>query len=354
MKARKLCSLLLALTLALSLSVPALAAGDLDVTKDTHLNRMQNIYNSVTVRSGATLSMENWRPDPPGLEIGKSLTVEAGGKIIGGSLIFERGATCEGMELYYKVAGVEKPFTVTLSELIAVEPSADYRPTFLYDLDTGHYVLIADYANDPFEIPAPGDGGSGGGVDTRTEQLAETLKSLGLFVGSDSGFELDRAPTRIEEVILLIRLLGKEEEALSGTWSHPFDDIPTWSGDRANKYIGYAYQHNLANGIDTGKFGSDTPATAQMFATFVLRAMGYNDSPSKGNVDFTYAKATDFAMERGLIAGQGDIDGFDRGACVRIMEAALRQKKNGGDLLWRELASEGVFTEDAYKIAFGV
>ena len=353
MKTRKLFSRLLALTLALSLSAPALAAGDLDVTKDTHLNRMRNIYNSVTVRAGATLSMENWRPDPPGLEIGKSLTVEAGGKITGGSFIFERGATCEGLELYYKVAGVEKPFSVTLAELIAVEPSADYRPTFLYDSATGHYVLVADYANDPFEIPAPGDGGSGG-IDTRTEQLAETLKTLGLFVGSDSGFELDRAPTRIEEVVMLIRLLGKEQEALSGSWTHPFDDIPVWSGDRANKYIGYAYQHNLANGIDTGKFGSDTPATAQMFATFMLRALGYNDNAALGATDFTYASALDFAMERGLIAGQGNIDGFDRGACVRIMEAALRQKKNGGDLLWRELASEGVFTEDAYKAAFGV
>lgn len=348
MKTRKLFSLLLALTLALSLSAPALAAGDLDVTKDTHLNRMRNIYNSVTVRSGATLSMENWRPDPPGLEIGKSLTVEAGGKITGGSFIFERGATCEGMELYYRVAGVEKPFTVTLAELIAVEPSADYRPTFLYDLDTGHYVLVADYANDPFEIPASGDGGSGG-IDTRTEQLAETLKTLGLFVGSDKGFELDRAPTRVEEVVMLIRLLGKEQEALGGSWTHPFTDVPAW----ADKYIGYAYENRLAGGIGGGKFGTDTPATAQMFATFVLRAMGYTDD-TRGGTDFTYAKATDFAMERGLIAGQGDIDGFDRGACVRIMEAALRQKKNGGDLLWRELASEGVFTEDAYKTAFGV
>lgn len=348
MKTRKLFSLLLALTLALSLSASALAAGDLDVTKDTHLNRMRNIYNSVTVRSGATLSMENWRPDPPGLEIGKSLTVEAGGKITGGSFIFERGATCEGMELYYKVAGVEKPFSVTLAELIAVEPSADYRPTFLYDSATGHYVLVADYANDPFEIPAPGDGGSGG-IDTRTEQLAETLKTLGLFVGSDRGFELDRAPTRVEEVVMLIRLLGKEQEALGGSWTHPFTDVPAW----ADKYIGYAYENSLAGGIGGGKFGTDTPATAQMFATFVLRAMGYTDD-TRGGTDFTYAKATDFAMERGLIAGQGDIDGFDRGACVRIMEAALRQKKNGGDLLWRELASEGVFTEDAYKAAFGV
>ena len=348
MKTRKLFSLLLAMTLALSLSAPALAAGDLDVTKDTHLNRMRNIYNSVTVRSGATLSMENWRPDPPGLEIGKSLTVEAGGKITGGSFIFERGATCEGMELYYKVAGVEKPFSVTLAELIAVEPSADYRPTFLYDSATGHYVLVADYANDPFETPAPGDGGSGG-IDTRTEQLAETLKTLGLFVGSDRGFELDRAPTRVEEVVMLIRLLGKEQEALGGSWTHPFTDVPAW----ADKYIGYAYENSLAGGIGGGKFGTDTPATAQMFATFVLRAMGYTDD-TRGGTDFTYAKATDFAMERGLIAGQGDIDGFDRGACVRIMEAALRQKKNGGDLLWRELASEGVFTEDAYKAAFGV
>ena len=349
MKTRKLFSRLLALTLALSLSASALAAGDLDVTKDTHLNRMRNIYNSVTVRSGATLSMENWRPDPPGLEIGKSLTVEAGGKITGGSFIFERGATCEGMELYYKVAGVEKPFSVTLAELIAVEPSADYRPTFLYDLDTGHYVLVADYANDPFETPVPGDGGSGG-IDTRTEQLAETLKTLGLFVGSDRGFELDRAPTRVEEVVMLIRLLGKELEALGGSWTHPFTDVPAW----ADKYIGYAYENSLAGGIGGGKFGTDTPATAQMFATFVLRALGYNDSPLKGDVDFTYAEAIDFAMSKGLIAGQGDIDGFDRGACVRIMEAALRQKKNGGDLLWRELASEGVFTEDAYKAAFGV
>ena len=348
MKTRKLFSLLLAMTLALSLSAPALAAGDLDVTKDTHLNRMRNIYNSVTVRSGATLSMENWRPDPPGLEIGKSLTVEAGGKITGGSFIFERGATCEGMELYYKVAGVEKPFSVTLAELIAVEPSADYRPTFLYDSATGHYVLVADYANDPFETPVPGDGGSGG-IDTRTEQLAETLKTLGLFVGSDRGFELDRAPTRVEEVVMLIRLLGKEQEALGGSWTHPFTDVPAW----ADKYIGYAYENSLAGGIGGGKFGTDTPATAQMFATFVLRAMGYTDD-TRGGTDFTYAKATDFAMERGLIAGQGDIDGFDRGACVRIMEAALRQKKNGGDLLWRELASEGVFTEDAYKTAFGV
>ena len=343
---KKTISFLLALILTLSLSVPAFAAGDVTWTKDTTLTPMRNPYSSATVKSGVTVTMNKLEPDPRGLEIGRSLTVEAGGKLVGGSIIFSRGAVCSGMELYYRVAGAEKLLTVTLEELIKNEPSADYQPTFLYDYGTGHYVLIADYAADPFETPTPGDGGSGG-VDSRTEQIAETLKTLGLFKGTDKGFELERQPSRVEAVVMLIRLLGKETEALNGSWTHPFDDVPLW----ADQYIGYAYENALTNGGDNGKFG-DGAATAQMFATFVLRALGYNDSAAKGTVDFTYNGAVQYAMERGLIAGQGDIDGFNRGACVRMMEAALRQGKNNGDIIWRELAANGVFTEEAYKTAF--
>lgn len=346
---RKVFTLIVALAMALTLSIPAFAAGDVVWEKDTKLTSFINRYNNATVKAGVTLTMKEFHPDPQGLEIVNSLTVEPGGTITGGgSIIFGRGATCSGLDLYYRAAGVEKPFTATLAELIAIEPSTDYRPTFLYDSGTGHYVLAADYANDPFEIPQPGDGGSSQG-DSRTEQIAENLKSLGLFVGSDKGFELDRAPTRVEEVVMLIRLLGKEQTALSGNWTHPFTDVPAW----ADKYIGYAYENSLAGGIGGGKFGTDTPATAQMFATFVLRAMGYTDD-TRGGTDFTYARAVDFAMDRGLIAGNGDIENFNRGACVRIMEAAPRQRKNNGDLLWKELANEGVFSEIAYRNAFGV
>ena len=346
MNTKRIASLLLALTLALSLSVPAFAAGDVTWTKDTTLTPMRNIYNNATVKAGVTVTMNKLEPDPRGLEIGKSLTVESSGKLVGGSIIFARGATSSGVDLYYRVAGAEKLLTVTLAELIAKEPSSDYQPTFLYDYGTGHYVLIADYSADPFEVPTPGDGGSGG-TDARTEQLAETLRSLGLFLGSDKGFELERVPSRVEEVVMLIRLLGKEQEAKSGSWTHPFTDVPAW----ADKYIGYAYENNLANGMSATEFGTGA-ATAQMFATFVLRALGYNDSAAKGAVDFTYSGAVQYATERGLIAGQGDVDGFNRGACVRMMEAALRQHKNNGDLLWRELAADGVFTESAYKTAF--
>lgn len=348
MNTKRIASLLLALTLALSLSVPAFAAGDVTWTKDTTLTPMRNIYNNATVKAGVTVTMNELKPDPRGLEIGRSLTVESGGKLVGGSIIFSRSAISSGVDLYYRVAGAEKPLTVTLAELIAKEPSTDYQPTFLYDYGTGHYVLIADYCADPFEVPTPGDSGSGG-VDARTEQLAEALKTLGLFKGTDKGFELERQPSRVEAVVMLIRLLGKETEAISGSWTHPFDDVPAW----ADQYIGYAYENALTNGGDDGKFGTGA-ATAQMFATFVLRALGYNDSAAKGAVDFTYSGAVQYATERGLIAGQGDVDGFNRGACVRMMEAALRQRKNNGDILWRELAADGVFAESAYKTAFNV
>ena len=42
---------------------------------------------------------------------------------------------------------------------------------------------------------------------------AEHLSELGLFRGSEQGYELDRAPTRGEAAAMLVRLLGAEDEA---------------------------------------------------------------------------------------------------------------------------------------------
>jgi hypothetical protein len=40
---------------------------------------------------------------------------------------------------------------------------------------------------------------------------AEALKPLGVFVGTEKGFELERPATRMEAAVMLTRLLGKEE-----------------------------------------------------------------------------------------------------------------------------------------------
>ena len=60
---------------------------------------------------------------------------------------------------------------------------------------------------------------------------ADALYELGLFLGTGKNadgspnFSLNRVPTRAEAVTMLVRLLGKEEEALAGDWETPFSDV---------------------------------------------------------------------------------------------------------------------------------
>jgi len=78
------------------------------------------------------------------------------------------------------------------------------------------------------------------------EKLANDLKQLGLFVGvSEYDFDLKRAPTRLESLAMLVRLLGKEDEAKNSNCSHPFTDVPSW----ADGYVGYAYENGLTKGV---------------------------------------------------------------------------------------------------------
>ena len=93
------------------------------------------------------------------------------------------------------------------------------------------------------------------------QDAANALYALGLFNGTgtdESGnptFELDRGMTRAEAVTMLVRLLGKENEALSGAWSIPFTDVAEW----AKPYVGYAYTNGLTNGTGANFDGNQTP-----------------------------------------------------------------------------------------------
>ena len=56
------------------------------------------------------------------------------------------------------------------------------------------------------------------------DSAAETLHALGLFQGKGTNedgspiYALDAQPTRNEAVTMLVRLLGKENEANAGSW----------------------------------------------------------------------------------------------------------------------------------------
>ena len=126
------------------------------------------------------------------------------------------------------------------------------------------------------------------------EDYANSLAPLGVFKGTGAGYELDRGPTRIEGLIMLVRLLGVEEEAMAMKGSKiPFTDVPKW----ANGYVAYAYSNNLTKGINKTKFGSTNNMEAKAFVTFLLRSLGYRDYSG----DFSYTNALQYAKKINLL-----------------------------------------------------
>lgn len=128
-------------------------------------------------------------------------------------------------------------------------------------------------------------------ASSEQQKAADDLYILGLFNGTGTlpdgspNFDLDRTPTRNEAVTMLVRLLGAEEEAQSRSWNIPFVDVADW----ARPYVGYAYENGLTNGTSTTTFGGEEFGTANQYATFVLRSLGYSD-----DIDFEYTNALQF------------------------------------------------------------
>ena len=180
------------------------------------------------------------------------------------------------------------------------------------------------------------------------EGLAEDLKELGLFKGvSDTDFDLERKPTRVEALIMLIRLLGKDEEATESSYSHPFTDVPDW----ADNYIGYAYENGITNGISDTLFGTDD-ANAQMYLTFVLRALGYSD---EGGADFLWNNPYTLAKTVGILPDCVNTTEFIRADVVLVSYAALSANtKNSSQPLAQKLIADGVFTYEQYLVNYDV
>jgi lysophospholipase L1-like esterase len=172
---------------------------------------------------------------------------------------------------------------------------------------------------------------------------ADILYALGLFKGTDKGYELDRTPTRTEALVLLVRLLGKEVEAKAGTDANPFKDVPAW----ADRYAVWAYSKGLTKGTSEGVFGGNTNADAHMFITFVLRALGYDDNLG----DFSYDNSIMKAEEIGLIPAGSYKNGasaFYRDDCVHLCYLALTQQmKANNTTLVKKLAADGAVSKSA-------
>ena len=174
------------------------------------------------------------------------------------------------------------------------------------------------------------------------EHLADELNALGLFRGTGDGYDLERAPNRGEALVMLIRLYGLEEEALACESDVPFTDVSGW----LVPYVAFAYENGFTTGKTATAYGPTDLCTAQMYVTFVLRALDYRDGD---NGDFAYAKAVEFGMQKGIIDETINDGEFLRDQMVAVSYLALQAEPNGGeyDTLLDKLVAEGAVNATA-------
>jgi hypothetical protein len=164
---------------------------------------------------------------------------------------------------------------------------------------------------------------------------ADTLNALGVFRGTDAGYELDATATRAQAAVMLVRLLGQEQTATVAPQKHPFTDVPDW----ADAAIGYLYANKLTNGTGAKTFSPNEKCTAQMYTTFALRALDYSDM----NGDFAYADALKFGAEKAVVNDALAAGEFTRDKMVAISyNALLANVKSGGGTLLAKLNADGV------------
>lgn len=170
---------------------------------------------------------------------------------------------------------------------------------------------------------------------------AEHLQDLGLFQGTEQGYELDRAPTRGEAAVMLVRLLGEEQSALTLTYSAPFTDLQDWE----KPYVQYLYEIGATTGVSATEFAPEESCTAQMYAAFVLRALGYTEADG----DFTYTDVDAFAQQIGLYdAAVIDTADFLRDDVAAASYTALALKpKDSKQTLLEQLVADGAVDAQA-------
>jgi hypothetical protein len=142
---------------------------------------------------------------------------------------------------------------------------------------------------------------------------------------------------------MLIRAMGKESEALGGSWTHPFTEFPRGR----TSIVGYGYEKGLTKGVSATEFGTGN-AGSDMYLT-----------SCSGPSVTTIRRATSRGMRRILSAASVGIlpDGVDtanflRADVARISWAALEAKlKDGSQTLSKKLMDMAVFDSEEYASA---
>lgn len=183
--------------------------------------------------------------------------------------------------------------------------------------------------------------------------IASALKTLHLFRGSftgyGEGYDLEAAPTRLQALIMFIRVLGEEEQALAWSGNLPFTDIQP--GTQAERYVGYAYERGYTNGYTANQFRPSSLVNVYQYTEFLLRALGYSSAANTSLSD-ALLRAQDAGLltigEAAMLQGGS----FLRAELVYVSYYALDVLLAGRDqTLGASLMEKGIFRQQEQEDA---
>ncbi len=179
---------------------------------------------------------------------------------------------------------------------------------------------------------------------------ADELYDLGLFKGTELGYELDKTFTREEAATMLVRLLGEEENAARGNYAEYFSDVEKdrWSFT----YVMYCYENDITKGTSADTFSPEKEISAEEFAALLLRLMGYTDTePETALEECIYLNLVNSEIVREL----KDDKAFLRDDMVYMVYRSLMTETAGGIILAQVLQEKSVISAkeaaafDVYK-----
>lgn len=197
-------------------------------------------------------------------------------------------------------------------------------------------------------------------ADTISKE-AKACKELGILIGKDistgvTSEYLAETPTRIQALIIFLRIQGLDDEALTYDWDKNFDDAKNYEWIVGRNYLGYAKENPELGWIGStdGKFYPTNTIDAKAFYKVMLESLGYNQ-----DTDFEYNETLEFAQSVGLLSNAKTMEklkSFTIDHVAKAIYSTLNTKpKDETKNLITLMIQKGIIDEDeAIKAGFKI
>ncbi len=163
---------------------------------------------------------------------------------------------------------------------------------------------------------------------------AKACADLGILIGTDAAKGvtseyLSTTPTRIQALIIFLRIKGLDGEALKYTWTDNFKDASTLGWVVGRNYLAYAKDNPDLGWIGSpeGNFLPNKNIDGKAFYKIMLETLGYNQ-----DIDFSYNDTLKFAESIDLIQSAATIESikdFTVNHVAKAIYSTLNTKPKG-------------------------